>query len=119
MSDKQSIKLKIAELASELKIEAGEEDFAWILEKELKKAGRTHSFYRVIGVIILAFSIIMSFVSLVADEGVFLGIEIKPHFYGAFMTVAMTSLIFINAGKSELKKDRLNTLMFLRGLKND
>jgi hypothetical protein len=119
MSDKQSIKLKIAELASELKIEALEEDFTLILEKELKKTGRTHSFYRVVGVIILAFSIIMSLVSLIADEGVFLGIEVKPHFYGAFMTVAMTSLIFINAGKSELKKDRLNTLMFLRGLKND
>jgi hypothetical protein len=119
MYDEQSIKLKIEELASELKIEASEEDFTVILEKELKKAGRMHSFYRVIGVIILAFSIIMAFVSLIADEGVFLGIEIKPHFYGAFMTVAMTSLIFINAGKSELKKDRLNTLMFLSGLKND
>jgi hypothetical protein len=119
MSGEQSIKLKIEELTTKLKIEASEEDFTMILAKELRKAGRTHSFYRVVGMIILAFSIIMSFVSLIVDEGVFLGIEIKPHFYGAFMTVAMTSLIFINAGKLELKKDRLNTLMFLRGLKND
>jgi hypothetical protein len=119
MSGDQSIKLKIEALTKELKIQGREEDFTLILEKELKKAGRTHSFYRVVGVIILAFSIIMSLVSLIADEGVFLGIEVKPHFYGAFMAVVMTSLIFINVGKLELKKDRLNTLMFLRGLKNE
>lgn len=119
MSSEQSIKMKIEELTSELKIEAHEEDFTLILEKELKKAGRTHSFYKVFGGIILAFSIIMSLISLIADEGVPLGIEVKPHFYGAFMAVVMTSLIFINVGKLELKKDRLNTLMFLRGLKNE
>jgi hypothetical protein len=45
MSSEQSIKMKIEELTSELKIEAHEEDFTLILEKELKKAGRTHSFY--------------------------------------------------------------------------
>jgi hypothetical protein len=80
---------------------------------------RYYRFYKVFGGIILAFSIIMSLISLIADEGVPLGIEVKPHFYGAFMAVVMTSLIFINVGKLELKKDRLNTLMFLRGLKNE
>ena len=45
MSGDQSIKLKIEALTKELKIQGREEDFTSILEKELKNAARTHSFY--------------------------------------------------------------------------
>ena len=116
--DKHMVNLKMEELVASLKIDTKDDNWEIELSKNLDHMTKLYRIYLGIGFFFLLGFALLGFITLFLDRDAhsILAIEVNRSYLYIFILIAFISNIFFMAGKMEVKKERMITLLFLHNL---
>lgn len=116
--EQQMLNLKMEELVTSLKIDTNDENWELEVSDNLDHLTKTYRIYLGIGFVFLLGFALLGFMALFMDVGeqLPLGIDVNSSYLYIFVLIAFISNIFYMAGKVEVKKERMITLLFLHNL---
>lgn len=116
--EQQMVNLKLEELVTSLKIDTNEEDWEMEVSENLSHLTKTYRIYLGIGFVFLLGFALLGLMALFINttEYLPLGIDANSSYLYIFILIAFISNIFYMAGKVEVKKERMITLLFLHNL---